>query len=137
MNPRRIDVFFYGLFMETDALRAMGARPANPRIGRVDGFALRIGRRATLTPESGSQVYGIVTELTHAEIQLIYSEPGVHDYRPEAVTVELDDGTGLPALCFMLPKAPGAEEVNQEYARRLRDLALRLGLPPGYVNAIA
>lgn len=50
MSDRRLDVFFYGLFMEVAVLRKIGLTPVNPRRAYVEGFALRIGQRATLVP---------------------------------------------------------------------------------------
>ena len=50
MIDRRIDAFFYGLFLDIETLRESGAAPVNPRRAYVDGVALRIGRRATLVP---------------------------------------------------------------------------------------
>lgn len=68
MAPRRITVFFYGLFMDVELLRAKGAHPANDRPACVAGFALRVGQRATLIPNREASVYGILMELPHAEI---------------------------------------------------------------------
>ena len=136
MAPRRINVFFYGLFMDADALRAKGVRPVNPRRGCVSGFALRIGQRATLVPDPEAHVYGVLMELAHDEIERVYAEPGVREYRPEAVIAELDDATQVPALCFNLPVPPGLDGVNKGYAQRLRDLALRVELPASYVKRI-
>lgn len=48
MATRRIDVFFYGLFMDAELLRSKGAFPVNIRRAGVPGFELRIGERATL-----------------------------------------------------------------------------------------
>jgi len=39
-------------------------------------------------------------------------------------------------LCFNLLEPPRADEANSEYASKLRDLALRLGLPSDYVDTI-
>ena len=75
-------------------------------------------------------------ELTHAEIEQLYSEPSVQAYRAEAVLAELADGSRVPALCFNLLVPPGPEEANSEYAAKLRDLAGRLGLPSHYVKSI-
>jgi hypothetical protein len=136
MPSRRIDVFFYGLFMDADLLRAKGVHPTNPRLVCLLGFALRIGQRATLIPDPDSRVYGLVMQLSHDEIERLYAEPGVQMYRPEAVIAELTDGTRIPALCFNLPVPPGPDEINKEYAQELRDLALRLGLPADYVDRI-
>ncbi len=45
-------------------------------------------------------------------------------------------GSRIPALCFNLLEPPRADEANSEYASKLRDLALRLGLPSDYVDTI-
>jgi Gamma-glutamyl cyclotransferase, AIG2-like len=136
MTSRRIEVFFYGLFMDADLLRTKGVNPINVRPASVPGFALRIGRRATLIRLPTSVVHGMLMELTHAELEQLYSDPTVRVYRPEAVLCELNDSSPVPALCFNLLEPPRAEEANSEYAAKLRDLADRLGLPSDYVNRI-
>ncbi len=135
-NNRRIDVFFYGLFMDAELLRHKGAFPRNVRRAMVPGFGLRIGKRATLWRDVNSCAYGIVMELTHEEIERLYSDDSGRAYRPEAVLVQLDDGSTFPALCFNLVEPPHANERNSEYATKLRELARRLELPPDYVKAI-
>lgn len=136
MADRRIDVFFYGLFMDAELLRAKGAQPVNVRSACVPGFALRIGQRATLLRSAEARAYGVVMELTHGEIEQLYSEASVRAYRPEAVIAELGDGSHVPAMCFNLLVPPSPEEANSEYAAKLRALAGRLGLPPEYVESI-
>jgi hypothetical protein len=136
MAPRRIQVFFYGLFMDADLLRTKGAHPVNIRPACVPGFALRIGQRATLLEIPDARAYGILTELTHDEIEQLYSEASVRAYRPEAVLAELSDGSRVPALCFNLLVPPSPQEVNSEYAAKLRDLGRRLGFPSDYVDRI-
>lgn len=136
MSSRRIEVFFYGLFMDADLLRTKGAHPINIRSACVRGFALCIGQRATLVRTLRARAYGIVMELTHAEIERLYSEASVRSYRTEAVIAELADGSHVPALCFSLLVSPDPEKANSEYAARLRDLARRLGLPSDYVASI-
>ena len=136
MSSRRIEVFFYGLFMDADLLRTKGAHPINIRSACVPGFALRLGQRATLLRTPDARAYGVVMELTHAEIEQLYSEASVRAYRPEAVTAELTDGSRVAALCFNLREPPAPEEANSEYATRLRELGRRLGLPSDYVESI-
>jgi hypothetical protein len=75
-------------------------------------------------------------ELTHDEIEQLYSEASVRAYRPEAVLTELGDGSRVPALCFNLVVPPSPEEANSEYADKLRTLARQLGLPADYVESI-
>jgi hypothetical protein len=135
-TPRRIDVFFYGLFMDEGLLREKGVKPENRRLASVDNFCLRIGARATLVPWPGQTVHGIVFSLTHTEIDALYSEPSVNVYRPEAVITRLADSNLSPALCFNLPSPPSTRDRNSQYAAWLRELAERLGLPEDYVSTI-
>ena len=136
-QPRRIAVFFYGLFMDDALLRQKGVTPHEGRIASVQDFSLVIGARATLVPRSNSTVHGVVYRLTHAEIDALYSDASVNVYRPEAVLAHVADGTVVPALCFNLPFPPSAGERNADYAARLRTLAERIGLPSEYVSSIA
>jgi Gamma-glutamyl cyclotransferase, AIG2-like len=133
---RKIDVFFYGLFMDDQLLSSKGVKPTNLRSASIDGFQLRIGKRATLIPTKNCKVYGIVTELTHDELKQLYSEPSLRDYQPEAVLVHLSTGESLPAMCFNLADPPAANERNPEYALKLRTLAERLQFPAEYVESI-
>ncbi len=75
-------------------------------------------------------------ELSHGEIEQLYSEASVSVYRPEAVLAQLADGSYIPALCFNLVVPPAPEESNADYATKLRELARRLKLPIGYVESI-
>jgi hypothetical protein len=136
MNSRSIDVFFYGLFMDPELLRAGGLQPTNARRARVSGMALRIGQRATLVPDPASTVHGFVFGLTHQEIDQLYREPSVAMYRPEAVIAHLEDQSLIPALCFNLPPSGAAEPANPEYAAKLRTIGMRLGLPADYLASI-
>src|ERR1700730_10179100 len=103
MNARPIDVFFYGLFMDAEALRAKGFHPVNARQASVSGVALPIGRRATLIPDPAKSVFGFVIGLSHAEVERLYAEPSVAEYRPEAVIARVGDRSSVPALCCNLP----------------------------------
>ena len=108
----------------------------SPRRAYVDGYALRIGRRATLVPTPGARVYGMVYALTHAELDKLYTAPGLELYRPEAVLARTLEGEILPALCYNLREAPGPDEANAEYAARLREALGRLDFPPEYIASI-
>jgi hypothetical protein len=133
---KRVAVFFYGLFMDRALLRAKGIQPARMQRASVKGFRLQIGRRATLVPASRATVHGMLAFLSHAEIEALYSEPTLSDYRPEAVEAILQSGGRRAALCFNLPAAPSARERNEAYAAQLRALAHRLKLPARYVASI-
>ena len=49
-----IDAFFYGLYMDETMLSNAGIVPASPRKAGAHGYALRIGKRATLVKAPGS-----------------------------------------------------------------------------------
>ena len=133
---RKIDAFFYGLFMDEALLLAKGITSPNLRVASVHGFQLRIGKRATLVPVPSERVFGVVASLSHSELERLYSEPGVQAYKPEAVLAHLLNGEILAALCFNLVESPSASEHNPEYASKLRALAAQLQLPPEYVASI-
>jgi hypothetical protein len=137
MNDRRIDGFFYGLFMDSDVLCESQVVPVNPRRGYVDDYALRIGRRATLIPTSGARAYGMIFALTHDELERLYSSPGLESYRPEAILAYSLEGEAVAALCYNLKEAPGTDEANAAYAARLRAALSKLDFPPDYVASIS
>ena len=103
---QRVHVFFYGLFMDQALLRERGLDPQDARLAAVDDFELRIGQRATLVPAPGRRVHGVVLTLTLAELERLYSEPGVRAYVAQPVRAQLEDGGVLSALCYNLPEAP-------------------------------
>jgi hypothetical protein len=133
---RKIDVFFYGLFMDEDLLQSKGVITTNLRSASVSGFQLRIGNRATLVPAQSGRVFGLVALLSHVDLEWLYSDPGLRAYRPEAVLVHLSNGQVLAALCFNLPDPPSTDERNVDYASKLRSLAERLNFPAEYIASI-
>jgi len=133
---KRIDVFFYGLFMDRAVLRAKGVDPGELRQAAVCGFELRIGKRATLVSSAGGRVHGMLASLTHADVERLYSDPSVSDYRPEGVVVDVAGGGTVAALCYNLVEPPLPEEHNAQYAGKLRSLAQQLGFPADYVASI-
>ena len=137
MSDRRIDAFFYGLFMDVEILRELGAAPVDPRRAFVENYALRIGQRATLLPSAGTRAYGMLYALSHAELDRLYAAPGLEQYRPEAVLAQTLDGGATPALCYTLSEAPRAEERNPEYAARLQRTLSKLDFPPEYIASVS
>jgi hypothetical protein len=133
---RRVEVFFYGLFMDEELLRGKGLAPQDAEVGSVPGMSLRIGQRAALVPDPSSRVYGVLMSVTVNELERLYSEPGVQAYRPQPVLVHPASGGVVGALCYNLPEPPAPGERNPEYATKLRAVARRAGLPEDYVASI-
>ena len=135
-RSRRVDVFFYGLFMDQDVLREKRLSPKNIELVSVPGYALRIGQRAALVRRESDTVFGMVMALTPAEISRLYGEPGVQEYKPMAVLAQRRDGSLMPALCYNLLVPPAPSERNAEYATRLRAVGEKVGLPEEYLLSI-
>jgi hypothetical protein len=136
MHSRRADVFFYGLFMDPELLRAEGFAPRDAELASVPGFALRIGKRAALVRDKTARAHGAVMSLTLDELQRLYSVPSLQAYQPEAVLAHLASGGVVAALCYNLPDPPAPGDRNPEYASKLYAVAQKLGLPAEYVASL-
>lgn len=135
MTAESVAVFFYGLFMDASLLASKGVNPSRVGVGYIDGYGLRIGRRATLVPEAGKRAYGVLMTIRMEDLNALYSHESVVDYIPETVSVALPDGSYETAVCYTLP--PGElQGTNPEYARALLELAGRLALPDSYLREI-
>ena len=130
-----MNVFFYGLFMDEDLLAKKGISPSKAEVGFVDGFALRIGERATLIRSADTRSYGVMMNISSDQANELYAESSVADYVSESVTVELLNGSKVEASCYNLPvdKVTGT---NKVYAQALLEVANRLGLPESYLVEI-
>lgn len=102
----------------------------------MDGFALRIGNRATLVPSARARAYGMLIALTHPELERLYGAPGLDQYRAEAVLACSIDGGTVPALCYNLLVEPRADERNPDYAIRLQQALRGLEFPAEYIDSI-
>jgi Gamma-glutamyl cyclotransferase, AIG2-like len=91
----RATVFFYGLFMDPEALQEQGPRPSSPRRAYVDRVALRLGKRATLVPDSEGRVNGVLMTLVHSEIDRLYPLRQYRKYRGRRCGVGRSSGTIL------------------------------------------
>jgi hypothetical protein len=123
------DIFFYGLFMDENVLRAKGVEPRAARRAVVRDYQLKIGQRAMLVRQPSSQAYGMVYTLSESEIDSLYSEPGLEMYHPEIVVVTFEDGSSSEVTMFNLSDDTDTGEPNLQYAARLRLLLNRLGFP--------
>jgi len=129
---RLIDVFFYGLYMDPEILKARGVEPRNPRTAVARGYRLRVGKMATLLREEHAEAHGIVYRLTHDELNALYRGAGLEAYVAEALEVETQTRDRLAVLCCNLLVPPGEDELNPEYLDKLNRCMNRLGVPvPG------
>ena len=135
MEAEEVAIFFYGLFMDESLLASKGVHPSRAAVGYLEGYALRIGSRATLLPDETSRAYGVLMTIRPRDVDVLYSDPSVADYVPEPVFVMLPDGTVESAVCYNLPESK-LEGTNPQYAKSLLALATKLGFPGSYLDQI-
>lgn len=135
MSNNNIAVFFYGLFMDESLLASRGIHASDSTLAHLDGYNLRIGRRATLVPDGDGRAHGVLMKLKAHDLETLYADETVADYVAETVSVVLPDGSRAPAVCYILP-AHKLEGSNATYARALLELADKLDLPDEYLAQI-
>ena len=69
------------------------------------------------------------------DVDALYSDASVADYRPESVDIDLPDGRRSTAVTYLLPEHR-VTGTNREYAKALHALASRLGFPDGYLSEL-
>ena len=122
------DIFFYGLYIDPKILRERGVTPRNPKAGYVENYELQIGRNSALLRSPGKTAYGMMYQLTHAEIHALYPGCGLTQYAAESVLVCLKD-RDAPALCYNLIDIPTEIEPNRAYEEALLEVKKNLALP--------
>ena len=131
-----MDAFFYGLYMDDTVLRSAGVTPHAPRTARADGYALKIGQRATLVKAPGSIAWGMVYALAPDDLARLYGGPGLEVYRAEEIEITLENRAIIPVRVYNLPHAPAPDERNPEYAEKLKAAMMRLGFAAAYIASI-
>jgi Gamma-glutamyl cyclotransferase, AIG2-like len=135
--PEYTPIFFYGLFMDPKLLEAKGLHPVNVRQAVLDGFSLRVSKRAFLVPEASARVYGMVMSLLPEEISALYSDPSVVEYQPSIVKVHVLGESSEEAICYNLTMSHGdAQDARSDYLDQLRAIARRVGLPSEYIRQL-
>jgi hypothetical protein len=138
MPAPKVWVFFYGSYMNPDVLRQVDLAPGEFLPGRLAGFDLVIGPRANLVRSDRSAVYGVCVQATHPELDRLYAHAQTvlgETYLPEAVLVELLDGTLRPALCYICPEM-ARKPADAGYVDRILAPAERFEFPPWYLERI-
>jgi len=131
----KMEVFFYGLFMDIAVLMKNGVKPSNPRRGYLNDYTLKIGNRASLVPCRNEKSYGIVMTIDDAAIHNLYAEASVADYIPEEVSIITNSNDIVKATCYNLP-VEAMTGANETYALALHKLAEKKGFPEDYLKKI-
>lgn len=132
-----VTVFFYGSFMSSKALRDGGlTREILPlEVATLEGFDLALSPSATLVPSTKGIVYGVIAELTQAELDLLYAPDWLKDYKPRSVIVTRDNHGEVAAVCYIASPRLNAP-TKPEYVARLIDTAKNHGFPSWYIERL-
>ena len=127
-------VFFYGGLINPKVLDKVGMKPTRQERATLSGFDIRIAPYVNLVRSPGHTVFGLLMEVTHAELQHTYNQLKAQ-YLPEAVIVSDTAGCLRPALCYIVPDMPpGQAEVD--HVEALATAAESFGFPQWYVAKI-
>ena len=127
--------FAYGsnLSLGQMAKRCPASRPAGR--ARLDGWRFRIMARgyATVVPEPGAAVHGLLWNLTPDDERTLDAYEGVSEqhYRKDVLAVGVGDGA-LDAMVYV-GLDPGTGRPVAGYLERVLTAARDLGLPADYV----
>lgn len=140
MAARKVQVFFYGSYINLSALEEAGIKRRAFAPAAVHGFEIRIQPLATLVDGGDSVVYGILANLTHEELEQIYRHSSElmkgHEYVPEAIIVHTRGGKTVPAMVYICHDVePGIAE--NAYIDRILKSAHDYGFPTWYQEHLA
>ncbi|RFB68615.1 MULTISPECIES: hypothetical protein [unclassified Herbaspirillum] len=126
-SPHRlVEIFFYGLHMDGASLQTKGIVIRRPRLAKIHDCKVIVRTKAILLREKGATAHGMLYQLTHAEIDVLYKNQ--LDYRAEAFAV--DDGERIVSAISMVHINPPLEgAVDPVYATKLRKILEESGLP--------
>lgn len=131
-----VSAFFYGSFMNPEVMAAGGHRLDRWQIACAIGFEFRIAPHATLARAPGRAAFGIVTPMTHSQLDAVYATQSRGTlYLPEPILVDDQQGGYRPAICYIAPRQdPGA--IDPDYVRSITGPARQYGFPDWYVAHI-
>ena len=139
MSEKRVQVFFYGLYMDFDVLRRFGDIPEVWEVAKLRGYDFRVASWGYLARSDRDSVYGTLVGVTHEELEQLYGPSNTFltsRYVPEPVLVETADGKWAAALCYVSTSAPEGP-VNADYVDKMVALSEKLGFPQWYTERLA
>ena len=138
MSDHKVRVFFYGSYINPDALAEVDYAPTDLTVARLPGFDIRIHPLANLVPSSEGSVYGVLTTGTHRELERLYDH-AEHvlggRYLPEAVLVLTRDGHYIPALTY-ISHTMEDQLPDMDYLERIAGPAQAYGFPDWYIEKL-
>jgi cation transport regulator ChaC len=131
--------FAYGSNMDVSQMCVRCPDSVLASVGSLAGWKFRINTRgvATIVPQDGSTVYGVLWRLSPADEESLdrYEGVGMGLYSKKTMDVRLSDGSRVHALVYVAEDDhPGTP--RPEYLEGIVSAALRIGLPAPYVEEL-
>ena len=140
MSRRRVDVFYYGSYMNDKVLAEAGMADRPRLVASLQDYALHIGPMANLVPAAGRTAFGLVIPCDHDELERLYGQEAMKllgsRYLPEAILVRDTAGRYLPVLTYISHDLePGP--ADPAYMDRILEPARTHGFPGWFLEHIA
>jgi len=140
MAARKVQIFFYGSYINLSVLEEAGIKRRAFAPAAVHGFEIQVKPLANLVEGGDGVVYGILANLTHEELDKIYRHAtGAmkgHIYEPEAVIVHTRGGKTVPAMVYICHDME-TEAPDPAYVDRILKSARDYGFPKWYQERLA
>jgi hypothetical protein len=138
LTETRVTTFFYDSYISPAVLRNLDVSPDGIEVARLPGFDIVIRPLANLVRSNQHSVYGIVADLTHAELDRLYSH--ARDalggtYLPQAVLVHALKGRAKPALCYIAAELDDAP-ASVDYIECITGPARTYDFPDSYIERL-
>lgn len=135
---RRVPYFSYGSNMAPAGMEERCAAPSVLGVATVPGHRFRIAKRgyATMVPDSGSMVYGLLWSLSDEDFAALDQYEGVPAGHYTRTTIPVHfRGKPLEAQVYLAADpAPGRPRPG--YLETVVQAARALGLPPEYITEL-
>lgn len=135
----RVNAFLYGSYMNFDVLVNHGIDKRDYQVAQLAGYALIIGSSANVVQNGLDHVFGIVTPLSHDELDTLYSREAQAklgaQYMPEPVLVMTTNSELLPSLCYIAYDAVDGK-APATYIDTILSAAHAYHFPQAYIHHI-
>jgi hypothetical protein len=120
--------------MDERLLEEAGVVANDVHAGVLWDYEIRINSAATLIRSDRECCYGIVCAIASNDLDRLYAEPWLKDYRPVEVSVGTESGP-VSALCY-ISDATSDSRPKKEYVDRIVRAAEPHGFPSWYVERL-
>ena len=140
MSKYLVDIFFYGSYINFDVLAEADIDERPYQVASLPHHKLVISPLANLVKNQTSVAFGIVTKLSHTELERLYIKHARDKlggtYLPEAVLTYTAIHAMRPALTYISHDMKPAHP-DPAYVDRILRPARKYGFPKSYLKHIA